>query len=698
MKFKHLGTAAMAFALGCNIPVAAFGQSTPSAESGGKRSFTPDFFAAYAPVNALDMVNRIPGFSIEESEGRRGFGENAGNVLIDGDRPSSKSEDIKAILSRIPASQVARIELIEQAGGDGEAQGKGQLVNVIRLSTAALSGTYEVGLTKSQRRNIMPLGEASATLKRGDTTYELNLDYYSEHQRSTGPEDFFTGARALTERRIYVGNSTYREATIGGGIKTRIGGAKLNLNGTLSWSNGKDLRLGTITAPTGQAIGFESLATQEPRQDIEYELGGDIEFALAPKLMTKFVALYTRESDKQFARILTTRGQATTLFEATNRNRPSEAVFRVQNDWSAIADHKIQFGAELAYNRLDARFTGREVIGGGPEALSSSAVLVRETRLEPFLSDVWSISPSFKLESGVIVEFSKLTLGGDSAASRSFQFGKPRIVATWTANKATTIELRAEHQVAQLDFGEFATSVDLGQGNQVDAGNQDLVPQKVTTFSALVRHKFMDRGSIQLLGSYELLRDTQDLVPVSATDAAGNVIFFDGAGNIGNSRRWNAELEITLPFDWFTKPLGVSGMELKYVGHYHGSRVNDPVTGLFRRASFRPEWHQTFEFRHDLPKVGVAYGFTVNVAAPGKAYFVNQFRTQVERENVEAFVEYRKWKVGTVKLQVFNATHTPFTRERTLYTGTRASGLVSQIIRRERRLDPGFQLTISGKF
>ena len=698
VRLKRKRIAAVALALGSLTPAAAVAQSAPAAESSGKRSFGPEFFAAYSPVNALDMVDRIPGFSIDDSEGRRGFGENAGNVLIDGDRPSTKSDNIKTILSRIPASQIERIELTEQAGGDGEAQGKGQIVNVIRKSGSALTGTYEIGLTKSLRRAVMPIGSGSATLKRGDTTYEVNVDYYSEHQRTKGPEDFFNGARALIERRSYEGDSSYREATLGGAIKTRIGGAKLNLKGQVAWSNGKDLRLGIITGPNGQVVGSESLGTDEPKNDVEYEMGGDIEFALAPKLTTKLIALYSHETDQQIARILTTRGAATTVFEASNRNRPSEAVLRVQNDWTGIADHQIQFGAELAYNRLDARFVGGEAVNGGPLDQSSSAVLVRETRLEPFLSDVWAITPSFKLENGVIFEFSKLRLGGDAAASRSFQFGKPRIVATWTANNATTVELRAEHQVAQLDFGEFATSVDLGQGNQVDAGNQDLVPQKVTTFSALIRHKFMERGSIELLGSYELLRDTQDLVPVSARDAAGNLIFFDGAGNIGNSRRWNAELEITLPFDWLTKPFGVRGMELKYVGHYHGSRVLDPVTGLNRRASFRPEWHQTFEFRHDLPKPGIAYGFTVNVAAPGKAYFVTQFRSQVERENVEAFIEYRKWSLGTVKLQIFNATQTPFTRERFLYTGTRASGVVNQIIKRERRLDPGFQLTVSGKF
>jgi len=58
----------------------------------GKRQFRADYFEAYAPVTALDMIRRIPGFTIAEGEGRRGFGENAGKVLSEGDHHCSKYE------------------------------------------------------------------------------------------------------------------------------------------------------------------------------------------------------------------------------------------------------------------------------------------------------------------------------------------------------------------------------------------------------------------------------------------------------------------------------------------------------------------------------------------------------------------------------------------------------------------------------
>jgi hypothetical protein len=664
--------------------------------SNGKQTFAPDFFAQFSPVTALDMVQRIPGFSIEGSEGRRGFGENAGNVLIDGDRPSTKSDDIFTILGRIAASEVERIELSEQAGADGEAQGKGQVVNVIRNVSAKVSGTFTANLLFGTKHGVTGFGSGSATLRRGPTSYELNFSSFSERLRGYGPEDFKTGSGQLVERRTYEGFGGYDEVSVGGAIKTRSGDVKINANAKFTLNNGDDRRFGIYTNSANAVIGGERLFSDGPVTDTNIEVGGDIEFPLATKLNSKLIALYRTGDEGNKAFIETTRtGQPQSIFRTIGSNKPSEAVFRVQNDWSGLQNHAIQFGAELAYNRLDANFSASSSSNGAVTTFPASNVLVQETRFEPFLSDVWTLSPAWKIEAGAIMEFSKLKLSGDSEAKRSFQFIKPRLIATWTVDKATTLELRAERQVAQLDFNEFATSVDLGLGNQVDAGNEDLVPEKTNNFAALIRHKFLERGSIQLQGSYQQISDTQDLILITTRDAAGNVTGrFDGAGNIGKSKRWNAELEITLPFDW----LGIKGMELKYVGHYHGSRLRDPVTGLNRRVSYRPLWHQDWNLRHDIKGTGIVWGVSWGERATGNAYFYNQYRRETFGSRNNFFVEYNKFKYGTLKLELINPLGDKLLRDRFFYNDTRASGVLTQIINRDRRLDPRIQISLSGKF
>ena len=683
------------------VPDVALAQdAAASAPAEGKRQFHADFFASFGPVTALDMVQRIPGFSIERGDGRRGFGENAGNVLIDGDRPSTKSDDIFTLLGRIPASEVDYIELSEQAGADGETQGKGQVINVVRKLSAKISGTFDANLLVGTKYGVTGFGSGSATIRRGPTSYELNFSSFSERVRGFGPEDFSNGAGKLIERRRYIGRGGYDEFSIGGAIKTKRGDVKINTNAKFTLNNGIDRRFGDYTNASGVFIGSERLFTDSPLTDTAIEVGGDIELPLAAKLTTKLIALYRTSTESTDGTIETQRiGQPVSRFETRSRNKPFEAVFRAQNDWTGILDHAVQFGAEVAYNRLDAKFAAASSAGGAVTVFPASNVLVQETRLEPFISDVWSVSPAWKIEAGAIMEFSTLKLSGDSNARRSFQFVKPRVAATWTIDKTTTMEFRAERQVAQLDFGDFATSVDLGLGNQVDAGNADLVPEQSTSLSALIRHKFLERGSIQLRGEYQFVSDTQDLLLITTRDAGGNITGrFDGAGNIGNSKRWNGELEITLPFDWLTKPLGVTGIELKYVGHYHDSRVTDPVTGLERRMSYRPLWHQNWNLRHDIAGTGIVWGASVGAQAANNAYFFNQFRRQQEGSNVSAFVEYNKFKLGTLRLQVVGLTGSKFNRERFIYADTRASGVLTQIISRERTLDPRVQLTLSGKF
>ena len=179
-------------------------------------------------------------------------------------------------------------------------------------------------------------------------------------------------------------------------------------------------------------------------------------------------------------------------------------------------NHAIQFGGEVAFNKLDARFSAASATAGAVTNFPASNVLVEETRIEPFRDRCLDAQPVVENRSRrSSPNFRNLHLSGDSTASRSFQFIKPRAIATWTVSPQTTLEFRADRQVAQLDFGEFATSVDVTLGNQVDAGNADLVPEKVTTLSGLIRHKFLERGSIQLKGEYQFVSDTQDLVPIT---------------------------------------------------------------------------------------------------------------------------------------------------------------------------------------
>ena len=103
--------------------------------------YPASFFEQYLPQNALEMIARVPGFVFDGGSDERGFGGNAGNVLIDGERPTLKSGGLRSALLRIPANQVERIEVLRGGISSGEAAGQATVANVIRKKSVT-SGSW----------------------------------------------------------------------------------------------------------------------------------------------------------------------------------------------------------------------------------------------------------------------------------------------------------------------------------------------------------------------------------------------------------------------------------------------------------------------------------------------------------------------------------------------------------------------------
>ncbi len=133
-------------ALGCGAGLPAIAQQTapppenvaptaPVKTAEGVQAFDATYFRTYNPITAYDMVARVPGFEISDGEQLRGFGATAGNVLINGERPSSKTL-ISDQLKRVPAEEVARVELISGSASNVDVRGQTQLVNVVLKSFA----------------------------------------------------------------------------------------------------------------------------------------------------------------------------------------------------------------------------------------------------------------------------------------------------------------------------------------------------------------------------------------------------------------------------------------------------------------------------------------------------------------------------------------------------------------------------------
>src|SRR4051812_46752058 len=83
-----------------------------AAPQSGGISYPSTFFQGQQVANAYEMLQRVPGFQLDTGDSVRGYEGAAGNVVIDGQRPSTKTDTLDQILTRIPAGQVERIDII----------------------------------------------------------------------------------------------------------------------------------------------------------------------------------------------------------------------------------------------------------------------------------------------------------------------------------------------------------------------------------------------------------------------------------------------------------------------------------------------------------------------------------------------------------------------------------------------------------
>jgi outer membrane receptor for ferrienterochelin and colicin len=142
------------------------------------------------------MVERTPGFVLNEGADIRGFGAGAGNVLIDGARPVSKTGGIRQALERIPASAVEYIELQSGTSAGGEAQGHVIIANVRRRG-GVTSGTWLVEVEQASDGKVYPRSEFVMSRADGETRQALRLNAFWERFPLQGKRDSYDARGVL---------------------------------------------------------------------------------------------------------------------------------------------------------------------------------------------------------------------------------------------------------------------------------------------------------------------------------------------------------------------------------------------------------------------------------------------------------------------------------------------------------------------
>jgi hypothetical protein len=542
-------------------------------------NFDAAYFADQRPNTAMDMIGRLPGFSFNDGNSARGFAGTAGNVLIDGQRPTSKSDDLQSILQRIPASDVDHIELIRGGAPGIDMQGQTVVANVIRKKEASTQWVLDVSDNFFKDGHTVPSASLNFTEHKGDATFEASATRYAGYDDSVGwgfhkITDGQTGDVLVWQRAHTTGQGSGGALTGAATIPLWDGTFKANLALQDSPFHSTANYYG---APGDRFISDDSVGRNAElglHWNGKFGTWDDETLFLQRLGFSKDVNASYQTNDDEIFNSSSTTGES--IFRETLRHPWGDAF-------------TIETGAEGAYNFLDGEtsffFNGQSI------TLPDAKAHVDEKRGEVFGQGTWKITPELLLEAGARFEYSIISEQSDADQSRSFFYPKPRAVLTWSPTKDDQVRLRYEKVVGQLDFGNFIATGNLG-GNGVQSGNSDLRPDQRIQYEASYEHHFWEKGAITLQLIHEEITDVVDLVPVQAP----NGTFFDAPGNIGNGQNNQFNLDFVTPLD----KLGLKNGRFHAIMNYQLSSVRDPVTGAHRVISGERPQDVEFSLSQDI--------------------------------------------------------------------------------------------------
>jgi hypothetical protein len=667
------------------------------AQSSRTTSYPASFFAQYAPRTALDIARRVPGFNLDLGNNDiRGFAAAAGNVVINGARPSSKAESLESTLARIPSRQVSKVEV-----GPGDLYGadyssRSQVLNIILSAEGGLDGNVTGSIRRLYTGTLVPNGSASALIRRGPSSINLSAGFgnnYNEEEGTDTVTNPATGA-LLEHRRKHNGYHDFNPFIAGSYALEKASDKALRLNAR--WSPGQfDLFQENRVTPTGGTPRDDNLI-----QDYDnpvFEIGGDVTRPLAGGAI-KLVGLATRRKRDYFDAYIQRNGLLENGavqvggYEQTQNAKRNETIGRLTWSRQNVSGFSVEAGGEAVLNTLD---NATELFTVGPGGIRTRVDLpvdtanVKETRGETFINVGRQINPSLRVDAGLRYEFSHLTVTGDASADRKLKFWKPSVTVDWKPGGDWRTQFSIKRTVAQLNFYDFVTAAELST-DRINAGNENLQPQRAWEFRATAEHPLLGEGLIKLDLGYDLISVLQDRILIFDEETGR---YFDAPGNIGTGKHLFGKLTVDAPLGslW-------NGLRVRLNGTLRRTRVTDPISGEKRNFSdFYPDWEWSVDVRRDAG--AFSYGFVISDRDRFTFFRTTEFDTNFNgRPYGTAFIEYRPGPQTSITLDADNALDTSGNRNRLLFFPNRAVPTLVLNEFRERNRHINIGLTVKQTF
>lgn len=676
-----------------------FAQEAQAATGDSTVTFPAAYFDQYEPFSASDMLDRIPGINIARGDGpggggpgssqgagRRGLGLGGDQVLINGRRITGKENEGNSQLSRIPANQVARIEIIRGTSGDLDVRGGNQVINIVLLEAESRSSwAYEINTDHYHDGEFKPGAGLSWSGQRGNFEYLISGETEPRREYRTGFETSILGDGRPndTVRRLQTTDS--QPLTFATNLGYRFGnGDTVHFNAQFNRSDAPMDEDRTITdSSSSPASVLTQFDTTDDNADF-WEIGGDYEhiFDNGNRWKTLFI-VNRKEDDRLRERFNLDAGDRNKNLFLSNFNRYQERIVRSSYAMNMSNGQALEVGLERAQTILDSALRLGLATDAGPVSdafggltpITGSDATVEEIRYEAFAVHNWQINPRMSVESTLIFEQSEISQSGDVSKSRNFDFLRPKLDYRFDITPSLQFRATVEKDVAQLSFNDFtANTSDSDDDQNAVAGNPDIRQEQSWRYDLNLEYRFNDdSGVINTNLFYHDLEDVIEKIDVS-TDTA----ILSANGNIGDGKRYGASIDTSLRLGMFNLPqvLLTSRLEVE------DSNIRDPFLGIDRRLQRQGRGSYRYGFRHDMSARNINYGINVNGSFRGgrKVYDIDKIEDYNADDFIIAFVEVQGWGGLIYRFEATNFHESERCRIRERYLGgTIASGYLSEI-------------------
>jgi len=627
----------------------ALGPALADPDTGSVLSYDQAFFADARPNTAYDMVNRLPGFTFTDVGTARGFAGTAGNVLINGQRPTSKTDSLESILKRVLASDVDHVELIRGGAPGIDMQGLTVVANIVlkkQDSTRVVATADDAVFLDG---HMIPDASLQITRHSGDSTYEGTISATQGYDDSVGHgfHDVYDGSGNLVSHDEAISHG------LGIGISAK-GAATVPLLGGEFKANVTSQNIPWVDSLLYRHPGFLETFGDTTRDQIN-ELGLHWKGPAGPfELETLLLQRldHNNSTSDSF--------DGTTAQHFVSLSDTGETIARATLRYTPLAGLTFETGGEGAFNFLGGKTAF--LVNGVNQPLPSAHAHVEEQRGELFAQGTWKIDPQWMLEAGMRAEYSTIIESGSTHLTRSFFYPKPRAVLTWSPDQDTQIRLRYEKVVGQLDFNNFIASANLS-ATGITVGNENLKPDQHSQYEISFERHFWEKGAFVLTLMHEDIKDVVDFVPIFSPSGT-----FDAPGNIGNGQDNQITVQVTLPLDKLFIPDGL----LTTTSIFNLTSVRDPVTGMNRVISGQRPQNINVAFTQDVNSLSSTWGVSYYNCWDEEYYRLQQFRhRKVTAPYFSAFWDYKPSAEWTFHFEADDITGFVYHDVRYNYAGPR---------------------------